>query len=204
MKTDSVFSSEVQKKRIKELRQKRREREVSGDGQSLLRQLFDDVCAERDGLERKVEDLKHQLACKGEINEAQHRNILKLCKDAERTQKQVNTARAAKPAIKAILEIISSKRDASGNKYWAFNLVDTVSGKELSVKCPHSDESNILTAVRACYGDGRRETIGYFYKEYPIRIFKNYMDSKNQGWIDYDCGTVSELTAAIQAWRATL
>jgi hypothetical protein len=103
------------------------------------------------------------------------------------------------PAIRAILEIISSKRDASGNSYWAFRLTDTTSGEVLEIQSPHSDMTNIIEAATSVYGWAKFYTLD---KEMSKKALFDMFT--RQQWQLCTRGTVEELTAAIQAWRATL
>ncbi len=69
--------------------------------------------------------------------------------------------------IKAILQIVSSKPDASNNTYWAFRYTSTETAVQVEALCDH--ESNLLAAIYDMHGS----TEYFWYKtELPKRIFK--------------------------------
>lgn len=78
--------------------------------------------------------------------------------------------------IKAIVLIIKSKRDVSGNTYWAFRITSTETGRSVEGMADH--ESNVLVAANIAFGP-----TGYYWtsKELPKRLFKQECGSWKYG-----------------------
>ena len=89
--------------------------------------------------------------------------------------------------IKAIVEIINSKRDRAGNCYWAFVYMDTATGKTARGKISGGD-SNIRAALWHMHGDGTNYRA--ISREVGVRPF----DSEMAKWPYAGCPPVEIAT----------
>jgi hypothetical protein len=90
--------------------------------------------------------------------------------------------------IKAILDIINSKKDRAGNCYWAFRWTDTETGKQVKGRISGND-SNLLWAANHIYPNH-----DYYYTMHEVSV--RDFNSDMMGW-DYAGCNPHEIAAWI-------